>query len=91
MLTAVLSNNLLAKILQMLWASAASTVKLQCRRQYGFGDNEVRTSNINLLNDNKLEGHATNNLKTERDIVKTWPRDKGSKEQDQVISGKKVL
>ena len=70
MLNAVLSNNLPAKILQMLRASAASAIKLQCRRKYDFGDNKVRASNINLLNDNELGGHATNNWKIERDIAK---------------------
>ena len=48
--------------------SAASAVKLQCGREYGFGDDKARATNLSLLNDSDLEGLPTNNLIAERDL-----------------------
>ena len=38
----VLTNNPSAKILKIMCTSAASAVKLQCGREYGFGDDIAR-------------------------------------------------
>ena len=48
--------------------SAASAVKLQCGREYGFGDDKARATDFSLLNDSDLEGLPTNNLIAERDL-----------------------
>ena len=55
----VLTNNLSTKI---LCTSAASVVKLQCGREYGFGDDKARATDLSLLNDSDLEGLPTKNL-----------------------------
>ena len=61
----VLTNNLSTKI---LCTSAASVVKLQCGREYGFGDDKARATDLSLLNDSDLEGLPTNNLIAELDL-----------------------
>ena len=68
MSTPVLSNNLSIKILEMMCTSAASVIKLQCGREYGFGDDKLRATNLSLLNEDELEGLSTNNLITEIDL-----------------------
>ena len=64
----VLTNNLSTKILKMMCTSAASAVKLQCGREYGFGDDKARATDLSLLNGSDLEGLPTNNLIAERDL-----------------------
>ena len=64
----VLTNNLSTKILKMMCTSAASAVKLQCGREYGFGDDKARATDLSLLNGSDLEGLPTNNLIVERDL-----------------------
>ena len=48
--------------------SAASAVKLQCGREYGFGDSKARATDLSLLDDNDLEGLPTTNLIVECDL-----------------------
>ena len=48
--------------------SAASAVKLQCGREYGFSDAEKRATDLSTLAVNELEVLSTNNLVTKRDL-----------------------
>ncbi|KAG1655098.1 CAAX prenyl protease 2 [Nymphon striatum] len=66
--TPTLSNNLSTKIIAMMCATAASAVKLQCGREYGFSEVKLRATDLSLLSDKDLEGLPTNNLVAERDF-----------------------
>ncbi|KAG1650219.1 hypothetical protein GQR58_028234 [Nymphon striatum] len=66
--TPTLSNNLSTKIIEMMFATAASAVKLQCGREYGFSDVKLRAADLSLLSEKDLEGLPTNNLVAERDF-----------------------
>ncbi|KAG1667875.1 Cyclin-A2 [Nymphon striatum] len=66
--TPTLSNNLSTKIIEMMCATAASAVKLQCGREYGFSEVKLRATDLSLLSEKDLEGLPTNNLVTERDF-----------------------
>ena len=81
----VLTNNLSTKI---LCTSAASVVKLQCGREYGFGDDKARATDLSLLNDSDLEGLPTNNLIAELDLSRC-DRGKCCKKQKQRIQSQK--
>ena len=50
--------------------SAAAAVKLQCGREYGFSDAEKRAADLSTLAANELEGLPTNNLVTERGLLR---------------------
>ena len=64
----VLANNLSTKILKIMCTSAASAVKLQRGREYGFGDDKAQATHLSLLNDSDLKGFPTKNLIAERDF-----------------------
>ncbi|KAG1652087.1 hypothetical protein GQR58_026544 [Nymphon striatum] len=66
--TPTLSNNLSTKIIEMMCATAASAVKLQCGREYGFSEVKLRATYLSLLSEKDLEGLPTNNLVAERDF-----------------------
>ncbi|KAG1673895.1 [3-methyl-2-oxobutanoate dehydrogenase [lipoamide]] kinase, mitochondrial [Nymphon striatum] len=66
--TPTLSNNLSTKIIEMMCATAASAVKLQCGREYGFSEVKLRATDLSLLSEKDLEGLPTNNLVAERDF-----------------------
>ncbi|KAG1715052.1 Myosin-VIIa [Nymphon striatum] len=76
--TPTLSNNLSTKIIEMMCATAASAVKLQCGREYGFSEVKLRATDLSLLSEKDLEGLTTNNLVAERDFLR-FDRGKGSK------------
>ena len=69
--------------------SAASAVKLQCRREYRFGDDKTRATDLSLLNDSDLEGLSTNNFIAERDLSRFDREVKCCKKQKQKIQGQK--
>ncbi|KAG1681045.1 Pyruvate carboxylase, mitochondrial [Nymphon striatum] len=66
--TPTLSNNLSTKIIEMMCATAASAVKLQCGREYRFSKVKLRATDLSLLSEKDLEGLPTNNLVAERDF-----------------------
>ncbi|KAG1652562.1 Anaphase-promoting complex subunit 5 [Nymphon striatum] len=66
--TPTLSNNLSIKIIEMMCVTAASAVKLQCGREYGFSEVKLRATDLSLLSEKDLEGLPTNNLVAERDF-----------------------
>ncbi|KAG1679710.1 Down syndrome critical region protein 3 [Nymphon striatum] len=66
--TPTLSNNLSTKIIEMMCATAASAVKLQCGREYGFSEVKLRATDLSLLSEKDLEGLPTNNLVAKRDF-----------------------
>ncbi|KAG1652005.1 ATP-binding cassette sub-family A member 3 [Nymphon striatum] len=68
MRTPTLSNNLSTKIIEMMCATAASAVKLQCGKEYGFSEVKLRAPDLSLLSEKDLEGLPTNNLVAERDF-----------------------
>ncbi|KAG1681420.1 Carbonic anhydrase-related protein 10 [Nymphon striatum] len=57
--TPTLSNNLSTKIIEMMCATAASAVKLQCGREYGFSEVKLRATDLSLLSEKDLEGLPT--------------------------------
>ena len=64
----ILTNNLSTKILKMMYTSAASAVKLQFGREYGFGNDKAWATDLSLLNGSDFEGLPTNNLIAKRDL-----------------------
>ena len=50
--------------------NAANAVKLQCGREYGFSEDEPRTTVLSEVHVTDLDGLSTNNLVTERDFSK---------------------
>ena len=90
MSTPVLSNNLSIKILEMMCTSAASVIKLQCGREYGFGHDKLRATNLSLLNEDKLEGLPTNNLITERDLSRFNQEAKVAKSRNRRFKAKNI-
>ena len=58
------------EILNLMCTNAALGIKLQCGREYGFSDHDVRAIELHKLNKGELKGLQTNNLVTERDLSK---------------------
>ena len=70
MSTPTLSSDLSKRNVDKMCISAASAVKLQCGREYGFSDAEKRATDLSIMAANKLEGLPTNNLVTVRDLLR---------------------
>ena len=61
------------EIRNLMCTDAALDIKLQCRREYGFSDDDVRATKLHKLNERQLKGIPTNNLVAERDLSKFSP------------------
>ena len=68
MSTPTLSSDLSKRIVDKMCISAATEVKIQYRREYGFSDAEKRATDLSTLAANDLEVLPTNNLVTKRDL-----------------------
>ena len=58
------------EILNLMCTDAALGIKLQCRREYGSSDYDVRATKLHKLNEGQLKGLPANNLVSERDLSK---------------------
>jgi hypothetical protein len=66
-----ISTNMETKILNRMCQHAATTIKLQCGREYGFSDptdHSRAATKLHLLTDEELDDLPTNNLECERDL-----------------------
>ena len=54
----------------MMCNDAALGVKLQCGKEYGFSDDDVRATELHKLIEGELKGLPSNNLVTKRDLSK---------------------
>ena len=61
------------EILNLMCTDAALGIKLQCRREYVFSNDDVRATKLHKLNEGQLKGLPTNNLVSERDLSKFSP------------------